>query len=172
MTPTRRPGCSRPSTNCRFRSSRACMAPRSAAAPGLPLWRISPLRPQGAIFGFTEVRLGLIPAVIAPYVLAKIGPSAARELFLTGRRFDADRALRIGLVHAVVPVDQLDRVVQEYVDDLLAGSRDAIAAAKVLLRRIANSSIEDATPLTVEAIAQRRASPDAQERMKAFLKRT
>jgi methylglutaconyl-CoA hydratase len=127
---------------------------------------------EGATFGFTEVRLGLLPAVIAPYVLAKIGLSAARELFLTGRRFDADRALRIGLVHAVVPADQLDRVVQEYVDDLLAGSREAIAAAKALLRSIAALSIEEAMPFTVEAIARRRTSPDAQERMRAFLKRS
>ena len=56
-----------------------------------------------ATFGFTEVKLGLIPAVIAPYVLAKIGQSAARELFITGRRFDAAHAQHIGLVHAVVP---------------------------------------------------------------------
>jgi methylglutaconyl-CoA hydratase len=126
---------------------------------------------EGATFGFTEVKLGLIPSIIAPYVLAKIGNSAARELFVTARRFNADRARDIGLVHAVVAAADLDRHVRLYLDDVLANGRDAMAAAKALLRRIANRSIEDATPLTTEAIAERRVSPEAQERMKAFLKR-
>ena len=124
-----------------------------------------------ATFGFTEVKLGLIPAIIAPYALAKIGLSAARELFLTGRRFGADHARDIGLVHTVVPADRLDRTVQQYVGEILTGGREAIAAAKALLRQIANSSIADATPITAEAIAMRRISPEAQERMRAFLKK-
>jgi methylglutaconyl-CoA hydratase len=124
-----------------------------------------------ATFGFTEVRLGLIPAIIAPYVLAKVGLSAARELFVTGRRFGAEHAREIGLVHAVVPADRLDRAVQQHLDDILAGGREAIAAAKALLRQIACRSISDATPLTTEAIALRRVSAEAQERMRAFLKK-
>jgi methylglutaconyl-CoA hydratase len=124
-----------------------------------------------ATFGFTEVKLGLIPAIIAPYVLAKIGSSAARELFVTGKRFGAERAREIGLVHAVVPADQLDRTVQQYLDDILTSGRDAIAAAKALLRQIAHRSAIEATPLTAEAIAMRRVSPEAQERMRAFLKK-
>jgi methylglutaconyl-CoA hydratase len=122
-----------------------------------------------ATFGFTEVRLGLLPAIIAPYVLGKIGRSAARELFLTGRRFTAERALQIGLVHSVVAADQLDRAVQEYVDDILAGGREAIAAAKALIRLIPPYSTEEAVPLTVEALAARRVSKEAQARMKEFL---
>jgi methylglutaconyl-CoA hydratase len=124
-----------------------------------------------ATFGFTEVKLGLIPAIIAPYVLAKIGQSAARELFVTGKRFGAEHAREIGLVHAVVPADQIDRTVQQYLDEIAASGRDAIAAAKALLRQIAHRSIGDATSLTAEAIAMRRVSAEAQERMRAFLKK-
>jgi methylglutaconyl-CoA hydratase len=124
-----------------------------------------------AAFGFTEVKVGLLPAVIAPYVLAKIGQSAARELFLTGRRFTAERAREIGLVHAVVPAERLDAAVQEYIDEILGGGREAIAAAKTLLRRIARSSSYEATRLTVDAIAGQRVSPEAQQRMKAFLQK-
>lgn len=122
-----------------------------------------------AVFGFTEVKLGLVPSIISPYVLAKIGRSAARELFLTGRRFTADRAREIGLVHSVVSADQLDRAVHEYVDEILASGREAIAAAKALIRQISMRSIEDAAPLTVETIVARRTSAEGQERMKAFL---
>ena len=124
-----------------------------------------------AAFGFTEVKLGLLPAVIAPYVLAKIGQSAARELFLTGRRFTATRAREIGLVHAVVAADRLDAAVQEYIDEILGGGREAIAAAKTLLRRIARCSSDEATELTVDAIAAQRVSHEAQQRMGAFLQK-
>jgi methylglutaconyl-CoA hydratase len=125
-----------------------------------------------ATFGFAEVKLGILPAMIAPYVLAKIGQSAARELFLTGRNFGAERALQIGLVHRVVAsADQLDAVVQEYVDELLANGRDAMAAAKRLIRDIAHRPPADAAGLTAEAIATQRASPDAQARMAAFFQR-
>jgi methylglutaconyl-CoA hydratase len=124
-----------------------------------------------AAFGFTEVKLGLLPAIIAPFVLAKIGQSAARELFLTGRRFTAERAWEIGLVHAVVVAERLDAAVQEYIDEILGGGRVAIAAAKTLLRRIGRCSSDEATRLTVDAIAVQRASPEAQQRMKAFLQK-
>ena len=126
---------------------------------------------ESATFGFTEVRLGLIPAIIAPYVLAKIGSSAARELFVTGRRFSAEHAREIGLVHAVVAADQLDRAVQRYLDNIMANGREAMTEAKALLREISNRSIRDATPLATEAIAMRRVSAEAQERMLAFLKK-
>lgn len=124
-----------------------------------------------AIFAFPEVKLGLLPAIIAPFVLAKIGPSGARELFLTGRRFDAERARQIGLVHSVVPPGRLDQAVQEYVDDILSGGREAIAAAKKLIRRRSNCSPDVATRLSVEAIARPRASPEAQARMKEFVEK-
>jgi methylglutaconyl-CoA hydratase len=124
-----------------------------------------------AVFGFTEVKLGLVPSIISPYVLDKIGVSASRELFLTGRRFTAARALEIGLVHSVVPADWLERTVQDYVDEILAGGREAIATAKALIRRISKSSIEDARQITVETIVARRVSTEGQERMAAFLKK-
>lgn len=122
-------------------------------------------------FGFTEVKLGLIPAVIAPYVLAKIGQSAARELFVTGRRFDAAHAKDIGLVHAVVPVgDLLDRV-NNYLIEIAANGPEAMGGAKMLLRRIASLSIADAVPITAKAIAERRVSGEAQKMMKGFLQK-
>ena len=77
---------------------------------------------ERALFGFTEVKLGILPATIAPYVMTKIGASAARELFLTGMRFDAARAKEIGLVHAVVAADRLDERVHEYVQELLSAA--------------------------------------------------
>jgi methylglutaconyl-CoA hydratase len=126
---------------------------------------------ESATFGFTEVKLGLVPSIIAPYVTAKIGQSAARELFVTGRRFSAEHAREIGLVHAVVTADHLDRSVRRYLDEILANGREAMATAKALLRNIASRSIEEATPLTTETIAARRASSEAQERMRAFLKK-
>jgi methylglutaconyl-CoA hydratase len=121
-----------------------------------------------ATFGFTEVKLGLIPAMIAPYVLAKIGQSAARELFITGRRFNAAHAKDIGLVHATAPAaDLIDRV-NKYLIDIAANGPEAMRAAKALLRRIANLSLMDAAPITAEAIAERRVSDEAQKMMTAF----
>ena len=101
-------------------------------------------------FGFTEVKLGLIPAVIAPYVLAKIGQSAARELFVTGRRFDAAYARDIGLVHAVVPAGDLIDRVNKYLIELATNGPEAMSAAKALLRKIADLPIADAAPITAK----------------------
>ena len=122
-------------------------------------------------FGFTEVKLGLIPAVIAPYVLAKIGQSAARELFVTGRRFDAAYARDIGLVHAVVPAGDLDDRVNKYLIELATNGPEAMSAAKALLRKIVDLPIADAAPITAKAIAERRVSDEAQRLMNAFLKK-
>jgi methylglutaconyl-CoA hydratase len=126
---------------------------------------------ETATFGFTEVKLGLVPSIIAPYVTAKIGQSAARELFVSGRRFSAEHAREIGLVHVVVTADHLDRTVRQYLTEILANGREAMGAAKALLRNIASRSIADAMPLTAETIAARRTSAEAQERMRAFLKK-
>jgi methylglutaconyl-CoA hydratase len=124
-----------------------------------------------ATFGFTEVKLGLIPAVIAPYVVAKIGQSAARELFVTGRRFDAAHARDIGLVHAVVPSGQLVDAVNRYLVEIAANGPEAMGEAKTLLHRIVNRPPAEVAALTAEAIAGRRVSPEAQQLMKAFLKK-
>lgn len=124
-----------------------------------------------AVFGLTEVRLGLIPAVIAPFVIGKIGRSAARELFLTGARFGADRARALGLVHAVVPSADLDATVSTYVDDLLAGAPGAISAAKHLIAECCRRPAQDTALLCAEAIAARRVSPEGQEGIRAFLEK-
>ena len=96
------------------------------------------------MFGFTEVKLGIVPAVISPFVLAKIGQSAARELFLTGARFSAARAKEIGLVHAVVPADALDATVAEYVREILTTAPGAVGAAKALIRDVQGRPRADA----------------------------
>jgi methylglutaconyl-CoA hydratase len=126
---------------------------------------------EDAIFGFTEVKLGILPAVISPYALAKIGRSAARELFLTGMRFGAVRAKEIGLVHAVVPLPQLDGKVQEYVNEVLGAGPEGIAAAKALIPKVWSRLAQEAMGITADAIAARRVSAEGQEGMKAFLEK-
>jgi methylglutaconyl-CoA hydratase len=127
---------------------------------------------EDAIFGFTEVKLGIVPAVISPYALAKIGRSAARELFLTGARFSAARARDVGLIHAVGADDtDVDRIIAKYVNDLLTSAPQAVAAAKALIRGIAGAGRDTVTELTVNAIADRRASAEGQEGMGAFLEK-
>lgn len=128
---------------------------------------------EDAIFGFTEVKLGILPAVISPYAIAKIGQSAARELFLTGARFSAARAKEVGLVHVVVEEAALDRTIAKYVNDLLTAGPQAVAAAKRLIAAVANRAPDDVQELTVETIARQRVSPEGQEGLRAFLdKRT
>jgi methylglutaconyl-CoA hydratase len=124
---------------------------------------------EDAIFGFTEVKLGIIPAVISPYVLGKIGRSAARELFLTGARFSAERAREIGLAHAVGDASELDRIVAKYVNDLLTSAPLAAAAAKALIADVSSRERADAAALTIDAIASLRVSPEGQDGMRAFL---
>ena len=124
-----------------------------------------------AVFGFTEVKLGILPAVISPYALAKVGRSAARELFLTGMRFSALRAKEIGLVHAIVPPDQLDATVMLYVNEVLSAAPDAIATAKALMPHVWPHNAADVAGMTAEAIATRRISEEGQEGLRAFLEK-
>jgi len=126
---------------------------------------------EQAVFGFTEVKLGILPAVISPFALAKIGRSAARELFLTGARFSAERAREIGLVHQVVPLAELDGAVDGYVTEFLGAGPQAIAAAKALIAQVAGLPIEEAGAITARAIAERRVSLEGQEGLKAFLEK-
>jgi methylglutaconyl-CoA hydratase len=126
---------------------------------------------EQALFGFTEVKLGILPAVISPFALAKIGRSAARELFLTGARFSAARAREIGLVHQVVPSNELDSAVNAYVRDLLSGGPEAIAAAKALVPHVWGRPLEGAMTVTAAAIAARRVSKEGQEGLRAFLEK-
>lgn len=125
---------------------------------------------EAASFALTEVRLGLAPAVISPFVIRKIGVSAARELFLTGERFDATRAREIGLLRYVVADEAaLDLKVQELVKQLLLGGPNALAACKDLARTISGMPVPEATVKTANMLAELRASPEAQEGMRAFL---
>jgi methylglutaconyl-CoA hydratase len=118
---------------------------------------------EDALFAFSEVKLGIIPAVISPFALAKIGESAARRYFVTGERFDAETALRIGLIHEVTPA--LDKAVERMVDELLtAGPRAARAAKRLVLERPDG-------PDTARRIAEQRTSPEGQEGLRAFLER-
>ena len=126
---------------------------------------------QGTRFGFPEVRVGLVPAVISPFVLARIGESATRELFLTGERFDAEKALAIGLVRAVVPERGLDAAVDGRVQQLLQAGPRAVAGAKALLREVGGCRPGDVRQETVERIAGIRASPEGQEGLRAFLEK-
>jgi methylglutaconyl-CoA hydratase len=126
---------------------------------------------ENAIFGFTEVKLGIIPAVISPFALAKIGRSAARELFLTGARFSAIRAKEIGLAHAVVPAAEVDSAVDRFVQEFLAAAPGAIAAAKALIPEVWNRGGDEAQAITAKAIAGRRVSAEGQEGLRAFLQK-
>ena len=126
---------------------------------------------EDTVFGFTETKLGILPAVISPFALAKIGRSAARELFLTGMRFSAARAKEIGLAHAVVPASDLDAAVDGYIGELLGAGPQAIAAAKALIPEVWPRTAADAAAITSAAIAKRRVSPEGQEGLRAFLDR-
>jgi methylglutaconyl-CoA hydratase len=123
------------------------------------------------LFGFTEVKLGIIPAVISPFVLAKIGASHARALFLTGERFDARRAFAIGLVHEVVSADGLDAAIERILGELRTAGPHAVAAAKTLIPEVAAASYDATRGITAAAIALRRTSPEGQEGLHAFLER-
>ena len=126
---------------------------------------------EAALFGFTETKLGLLPAVISPFALAKIGQAAARELFLTGARFPAARAKEIGLIHGVVPAVELDSAVDRYVQELLGAGPEAVAAAKALIPHVWGRPIVEAMPITAAAIAARRVSAEGQEGLRAFLEK-
>ena len=125
---------------------------------------------SSATFAFSEVRLGLAPAVIAPFVVRKIGHSAARALFVTGRRFDAVEAQRVGLVHEFADEGDLDRAVDAVVGDCLAGAPAAAAACKAL-PALAAGPADDVAEQTAALIAELRVSEEGQEGMTAFLER-
>jgi len=126
----------------------------------------------GTLFGFTETKLGILPAVISPFVLAKIGVSHARALALTGERFDARRALAIGLVHEVVADEgDLDGAVRRVTGEIATASPTGIAATKALFARVRESTYDDSLDLTAEAIATQRTSAEGQDGLRAFLEK-
>jgi len=126
----------------------------------------------GAKFGFTETRLGILPAVISPFVIARIGETHARALFPGGRRFDAVRAQRIGLVHEVVEgLDALDAAVDQAVADILASGPTAVRAAKAIVREVRGLGHGSAKWHTARVIARQRVSDEAQEGFRAFVEK-
>ncbi|MGH7727553.1 MAG: enoyl-CoA hydratase-related protein [Vulcanimicrobiaceae bacterium] len=124
-------------------------------------------------FGFTETKLGIVPAVISPFVLAKIGRSQARALALTGERFGAERALQIGLVHEVVQGEEaLDAAVARVLTEAHGAAPSAVALAKRLLAEVAELPYDASLEPTAAAIARQRTSAEGQAGLRAFLERS
>lgn len=126
---------------------------------------------ERARFGFSETRIGLVPAVISPFVLAKIGATHGRESFLTGELFDVNHARDIGLVHHIVAESQLDATVAERVDALLMAAPGAQGDAKALIRTVRGRPPESVRDYTSSLMASRRAGVEGQEGMAAFLEK-
>lgn len=124
-----------------------------------------------AKFGLTEVRLGILPGVISPYVLRRLGDSAAREFMLTGERFDAATALRIGLVHHLTPVAGLDAKVDERVSELLKGAPGAQRRIKTLLALWADAGFEEYRAGVPRSLAETRATDEAKDGLAAFFEK-
>jgi methylglutaconyl-CoA hydratase len=146
----------------------------AALGGGMGLCAVSDvvLAVEGTMFGFTETKLGILPATIAPFVLPKIGESAARALFPTGERFDASRARAIGLVHEVLPDEAtLDARVDEVVAEILSAGPTAARAAKAIVRELRGTAADAARSLSVRRIAAQRTSAEGQEGLSAFLEK-
>jgi methylglutaconyl-CoA hydratase len=126
---------------------------------------------EEAKFGLSEVKIGLVPAAISPYVLRRIGESRAREYFLTGERFDARRAQEIGLVNRAVPADALDQAVEGTVKLILSSGPEALAKCKELIQRTPHLSFEEVKDYTARMIAGLRVSAEGQEGMASFLEK-
>jgi methylglutaconyl-CoA hydratase len=126
---------------------------------------------EKAKFSFSEVKLGLIPACISPYVLKKCGEGRCREFFLTGERLTAEKAREAGLVNAVVALDTIDACIEDIVKLLVSSGPEAISTCKELLRNVVEMSLEDAKRYTAEVIAKLRISDEGQEGMNAFLEK-
>lgn len=124
---------------------------------------------EDALFGFTEAKLGILPAVISPFVLRKIGQSHARALFTSAERFSAERALRIGLVHEVVPPGQLEALAESKLGELLTSGPSAARLAKNIARTVGTLDVDEARHWTAERIASQRVSAEGQEGLRAFL---
>jgi methylglutaconyl-CoA hydratase len=146
----------------------------AALGGGMGLCAISDvvIAEAGTRFGFTETRIGILPAMISPFVIAKIGESNARALFPGGRRFDAIRAQRIGLVHEVVEGEAaLDSAVASAIDDVLAAGPTAARAAKAIVREVRGLGHGASKWHTARVIARQRVSPEAQEGFRAFVEK-
>lgn len=123
------------------------------------------------VFGLSEVKLGIVPSIIAPYVISKIGPSQSQRYFMTGERITAATAKEIGLVHEVVSVLQLDEALLKLTQSLFSGGPKAVVAAKKMVRDLAPKISPAVVKKTIDTIASIRITPEAQEGMAAFLEK-
>ncbi|KPL14641.1 hypothetical protein AMJ74_02995 [candidate division WOR_3 bacterium SM1_77] len=126
---------------------------------------------DSAKFSFSEVKIGLIPACISPYVVKKCGEGRCREFFLTGERMTAERALGAGLVNKVVAMEELDQTVDQFAHQLISSGPEAIMRCKELLRNVPLMTYDEVKRYTAEVIAQIRGSEEGQEGMTAFLEK-
>lgn len=127
---------------------------------------------ENTVFALAEVKLGLVPAAISPFVIVKIGSSAARRYFLTGERFTADVALRLGLIHETAPLDRLPTTVDEIARHLISSGPEALRHCKELIRKAGRGEASQSLrQYTAKKIASLAASPEAQEGIKAFLEK-
>jgi len=124
-----------------------------------------------ATFAFSETRLGILPAVVSPYVVRKIGPARATALFVSGSRIEAKRAHEIGLVERLVEPSDLDAAVGRVLDAIISGGPKAVNAAKRLVREVDGKHIDEVSDLTVKRIAEIRVSREGQEGLRAFLEK-
>ena len=130
-----------------------------------------PVASEAAVLSFSEVKIGLVPACISPYVLKRVGERYGREYFLTGERLTAQKALQCGLVNRVVPADELDATVEGLVKQLVSSGPAALATCKRMVREVGDMDLDTAGPATAEMIARLRMSAEGQEGMAAFLER-
>ena len=126
---------------------------------------------EKAVFSLSEVKLGLVPACISPYVIRRMGDKNCREYFLTGERLTAEKALAAGLANQVVPEDKLNEAVQKRIEQLLSSGPEALAWCKQLLEKAPAVSESEAGKYTAEVIARLRMSDEAQEGMRAFFEK-
>jgi methylglutaconyl-CoA hydratase len=124
---------------------------------------------QSAVFSFSEVKIGVVPACISPYVIKRVGEGKAREFFLTGERLTSERALEAGLVNRAVPDEMLDATVNGLVESVLTSGPEAIRVCKELLQTVPSLTVDDFKEHTARVIADLRQSAEGQEGMDAFL---
>jgi len=132
------------------------------------------LAENDTVFAFSEVKLGLTPATISPFVIARCGEAMARDTMLSGRKFTAQEALRFNLVNYVGTMEELNKRLDFYIENYLAASQDAIFDCKNLIRAVCgrNDRYDGVFEMTSQLIAKERVGEDAQERMKEFLKKS
>jgi methylglutaconyl-CoA hydratase len=126
---------------------------------------------ENARLAFSEVKLGIAPAVISPYVVRKIGETHARVLFVTGERFSAVRGREIGLVHTVVPLAELDAAIEKTLSELLSSGPQALRACKALALNVGHMDSDTARQYTARTIAALRVSAEGQEGLRSFLEK-